>query len=557
MVSEKDLGTDESGAVGARRGARHGIGQGRDVGLDQHASTAARERRLVGTGRRCRCLLAARLRQSVDLLLGRGVGIEPQRAGPGVDPDQCAFGDALRLAAAGEDRDPARRGDDHTVSRSTTSRGHDSERGRGIEAGSRGCVELVDDEDVRRAGRRLVGRAHQNLQNLTLETAYVLAALPQVRVGQGVEIRSDCAEARSYGIDGRCAGRRVSCQSLCQVGVTQQSFLGLEDPALWADRYGQPSQGRGHRRDCRLEAGLLVFGSAGGVPPGVDVAAPHQRRADHYLTPGTRRICRSCRRRSSRLLRLAEVCSGQGEEPLTRRPGVRAGERCRQGVALQQPESCDFAHAARGGRSLVERGVAKQYGRVESPEARHERCRGSSVQTMRIPYDNLGRRALDRHWFSGLSRLGCSRLDTQVLGLRRETSLGLSGNLGERGARTGGHHRGDKPFDERSGRYPYPLRRRGVDELQRHLRRQHSAAEVEQHQHTVGRVDGRDRLGDRRGIRTERRLVQAGRDPDPGSRLSGHHLLGQPHGGVGERSTVRDDDDADHRIRRAFSPRPR
>ena len=67
-----------------------------------------------------------------------------------------------------------------------------------------------------------------------------------------------------------------------------------------------------------------------------------------------------------------------------------------------------------------------------------------------------------------------------------------------------------------------------IDELQGQFGAQHGTAEVEQHQYAVRAVGVRDRLGDCRRVRAERRLVQPGRDRDHRTVVLSNHLRRQP-----------------------------
>lgn len=216
-------------------------------------------------------------------------------------------------------------------------------------------------------------------------------------------------------------------------------------------------------------------------------------------------------------------------------------------MAAQQTERGDLADAPCARRALAERGVAEGYHRIQPAQARHECRRRARMETVRVPYDDLcGGPFETQADVVGLLLRDPGARRPQVLDLRLETPLGLGRDLLERGSRTRRHDRGDQTLDERGGGDPHPSRRLGIDELESHLRRQDGAAQVEQHQHPVGGVRGRDRLRDRGRVRTERRLVQPCGDLDRRSGFRGHHLLRQTDRRDRERSAVRDDGDADH-----------
>ena len=125
-------------------------------------------------------------------------------------------------------------------------------------------------------------------------------------------------------------------------------------------------------------------------------------------------------------------------------------------MAREQPERGHLADASGVCRALSERDVAEQDGGVESAKARDQCGRRTRVETVRVPYNDLGRRPLHgprrrRVGRTARSLTGWSRGLAQVLDLRRQTAFGLGGDLGERGAGAGRHDRRDEPFDARSG----------------------------------------------------------------------------------------------------------
>lgn len=116
----------------------------------------------------------------------------------------------------------------------------------------------------------------------------------------------------------------------------------------------------------------------------------------------------------------------------------------------------------------------------------------------------------------------------------------------------------DQSLHQRRRADPDPAGQAGIEELQRHLRGQNRAAEVDEDEDAGIGVGGGalDRRGDRGGVGAERRVVQARGDLHPRGPPGGE-ITGERGGRPGQRPVVRDDDDADHRPARRLSARPR
>jgi hypothetical protein len=72
-----------------------------------------------------------------------------------------------------------------------------------------------------------------------------------------------------------------------------------------------------------------------------------------------------------------------------------------------------------------------------------------------------------------------------VIQLGGQSAAGLLEHRVQRRAGRRRHHGRDQSLDERRGRQAHPLGDVGRHELPRHLRAEHGAAEVEEHEHAV------------------------------------------------------------------------
>jgi hypothetical protein len=140
------------------------------------------------------------------------------------------------------------------------------------------------------------------------------------------------------------------------------------------------------------------------------------------------------------------------------------------------------------------------------------------------------------------------------LGLERAASLGRHGL--QRGAELGRDRSSDRPLGERRLGEQDALAPFAREQVERHLRAQHSTAEIHQHEHSVTLIGPLDRLRHANRVRSERGL----RSFDPARQLDWNlaaHPPRQLRNPGGERRAVRDDHETDHRLSgRAGSSEP-
>ncbi len=117
--------------------------------------------------------------------------------------------------------------------------------------------------------------------------------------------------------------------------------------------------------------------------------------------------------------------------------------------------------------------------------------------------------------------------------------------LGPARGRHGGHA---EPLHQRGGAERHTLPQLGVDQVERQVGGEHGAAEIHEHDHAPPGVRAHDGVGHPDGIGAERPVLEARRHLQPDA-VPVEHLRGETDRGLGERPAVRDDDDADGRVR--------
>ena len=163
----------------------------------------------------------------------------------------------------------------------------------------------------------------------------------------------------------------------------------------------------------------------------------------------------------------------------------------------------------------------------------------------RPPDHSVVGRWLFRRRTRHLQQIGAMLAVGQVSGLRLQRFPRFLIDFNQRGAGGGAHHGRQQSLHQGCGTDHDPFGKVTVQELDRQLGAEQRAAEIEQHEHTIGRINRGDRQSDRRSIGPETAIVHAGGHRNSGC-IRRDHLLGQGHYVVGQRTAVRDDNDSDH-----------
>ena len=362
-------------------------------------------------------------------------------------------------------------------------------------------VELPHDEDRGRTLGRdgVLGRAGSGQcgEHPLPHAADVLGARPQVGVVHRLELSAQRGEPvlprRGRGRAGGDAGG----DRLDQAGVDEQGLVGLEDGAHRAGAPGGGTAQCGQLGECagdgRVRAPLLLGRPARPVAGEVDRAAPHHRRAEGDVAARSgggrhghdRRTGRPGGRRG-RLVGgpVAPGVRGQRPHRLGQRLGAGSGRLEAQPVALPDGERHEPGEAAGVDRTAARAQVRDHGGRVGGPHEPDQPGGRARVQAVRGVHGQLGDDLGCRGRRRRARRRRVRRLP-QVIQLGGQSAAGLLEHRVQRRAGRGRHHGGDQPLDERSGRQAHPLGDVGRHELPRHLRAEHGAAEVEEHQHAV------------------------------------------------------------------------
>jgi hypothetical protein len=200
------------------------------------ASTSTRRPVAVSAGSCARVAAAAasELRDSASARIFSwcsGVGVEPQRAGAGVETDEGAVRDAVGLAAAGQHGDAARRGDDDAVAGGAAGRRHDTEGRRRIEAAA---VAASSSSTTRMCGASEVACSFAPMSASSTCRSRLRMSWARSRRYGSVRASKSAATARTGPAPRRrrmCPERGVRRESFGKVGVAEQGLLGLEDPS--------------------------------------------------------------------------------------------------------------------------------------------------------------------------------------------------------------------------------------------------------------------------------------------------------------------------------------
>jgi hypothetical protein len=306
-----------------------------------------------------------------------------------------------------------------------------------------------------------------------------------------------------------------------------------DDPAHLGDGSAEPPP------DCRRAlTGAVRHHDIAGPGRAGRSDAQARARADR---PVANRLRGDCAWRADGFV---EVAGGQGQDVLQRFGGLAARHPDLHLVAAAHAEGGDLGQAGGIDPGRVGARVANPGPGVAATYLLGQSGGRAGMQSVRVGDDETAGQFVGGLRVGGFGR-GGRRAEVGDLAGQRAGCLG--GDLGSRritGGRDGGHH---QSLAERGGAQHHPLAHLVVEQFEGEFGGQQRAAQVHQHHGAVTGVGVGHGVDDIGGVGAEGGVVQTRRDGDP-DLLAVHHLLGQGDGGAGQRTAVRDDDEADRHV---------
>ena len=247
---------------------------------------------------------------------------------------------------------------------------------------------------------------------------------------------------------------------------------------------------------------------------------------------------------------LVEAAIRERPDGIDRERGLRSPGHHLDPLPDRDPERGDGVEAARAHGSSAGRDVRHAHVGIEGAGGPHEPRGRTSVEPVgevdHDPESHLRPGGLVRR--RQRARLRSLRPDSEVRRLARQSAERLLGHLVQRAAELRGDGGRNRAFDDRRARESHLPATIRIEELERHLRGQHRAPQIHQHEdpvlgpHLLQRLEDPDCVGPD-GVFLARRFQAAGRRD---RQVGASHLAGERRDALGHLVAVRDQDESDH-----------